>query len=164
MTVEIKQIGSPILRQIATPIINPETEQVQTLINTLIDTATQAHGVGIAAPQIGESCRLFIVASRPNPRYPDAPLMKPIAMINPRIIDYSQEKIIDMEGCLSITGQRGPVPRYQRITIEYINRAGKLIQAEYSDFIARIIQHELDHLNGILFVDYAPNKSNNVVK
>lgn len=158
MTAKIEQIGSAILRKIASPITNPETAKVQILIDTLIDTATKANGVGIAAPQIGESCRLFIVASRPNPRYPDAPLMQPTPMINPRIIAHSENKIMGMEGCLSVPGKRGQVFRYQEITVEYITRAGKLVQQEYTDFIARIIQHELDHLNGILFVDHVQDK------
>lgn len=157
MSIEIKQIGSHILRQIAQPILNINSNKTQILIDTLIDTATKANGVGIAAPQIGESSRLFIVASRPNPRYPDAPLMSPTAMINPRIIAHSDKKIAGMEGCLSVEGKRGEVLRYREILVEYYNREGELIQQEYHNFIARIIQHELDHLNGILFVDHVQN-------
>jgi peptide deformylase len=154
MTVEIKQIGNPVLRQIASPIVDLGSPTIQTLIDTLIDTAIKADGVGIAAPQIGESSRLFIVASRPNPRYPDAPLMQPLAMINPLIIAHSEEKIAGMEGCLSIQGKKANVLRYREIVVQYWNRKGKLVQQEYNNFIARIIQHELDHLNGILFVDH----------
>ena len=156
--IKIEQIGSPILRQIAAPIIDLDSPEIQSLIDVLINTAIQANGVGIAAPQIGNSRRLFIVSSRPNPRYPEAPWMQPTAMINPRIIAYSPEQVNGLEGCLSVQGKRGTVPRYRQILLEYYDRQGKLVQQEYTDFIARIIQHELDHLNGVLFVDHVQEK------
>jgi peptide deformylase len=154
MSTEILQIGNPILRKIATEVTEIDNQKIQTLIDDLILITKQAHGVGIAAPQIGESCRIIIVASHPNIRYPDAPLMSPLAMINPRIISHSEEIVMATEGCLSVKEKRGHVPRYRDIVVEYITRDGKFQQKEYSDFIARIIQHELDHLNGILFVDH----------
>lgn len=154
MNIKIEQIGSAILRRIAMPIVNPESKEIQNLAETLTNIAIKTNGVGIAAPQIGISSQLFIVASHPNPRYPSAPLMSPTAMINPCIIAHSEDKIIATEGCLSVEGKRGEVFRYREIIIEYINLQGQLIKQEYNGFIARIIQHELDHLNGILFVDH----------
>ncbi|OUL28958.1 peptide deformylase [Nostoc sp. T09] len=151
--VPIIQLGNPILRQQATLIDNIQDQDIQNLIDDLLATVAQANGVGIAAPQIAESYRLFIVASRPNPRYPNAPEMAPTAMINPKIIAHSTEVVKGWEGCLSVPGIRGFVPRYQAIEVEYTDRNGKLQQQELTDFVARIFQHEYDHLDGIVFVD-----------
>jgi peptide deformylase len=154
---KIAQVGEPILRQIAQPVKDIYQPEIQALIDTLMTTADKANGVGIAAPQIGKSCRIFIVASRPNPRYPHAPWMQPTAMINHKIISHSEEIVKDWEGCLSVCGKRGLVPRYQAITVEYLTRDGKLETREFTDFVARIIQHESDHLDGILFIDRLKN-------
>lgn len=150
---EIAQRDQPILSQIARPVTDIQEYSTQRLIDSLIFTAEQANGVGIAAPQVYQSQRLFILASRPNLRYPQAPLMESIAMINPRIVDHSTEMVKDWEGCLSVDGVRGLVPRHQLIAVEYCDRWGQLQKQEFTDFVARIFQHELDHLNGILFVD-----------
>lgn len=152
-TTTIIQLGNSILRQIAQPIDNFADEKVQNLIDILIATAQSAKGVGIAAPQIAQSQRLFIVASHPNPRYPNAPTMEPTAMINPKIISYGEEIVKGWEGCLSIPGIRGLVPRYQQIAVEYTDRQGNTQYRELTGFVARIFQHELDHLDGIPFVD-----------
>ncbi|WP_017655881.1 peptide deformylase [Fortiea contorta] len=149
----IIQLGNPQLRQKSAVVENIQDEKIQQLIDDLIDKVAEANGVGIAAPQIAASYRLFIVASRPNPRYPHAPEMKPTAMINPQIISHSAEIVKGWEGCLSVPGIRGLVPRYQAIAVEYTDRNGDLQQQELTDFVARIFQHEYDHLNGILFVD-----------
>ncbi|CCQ59830.1 Peptide deformylase [Crocosphaera watsonii WH 0401] len=128
-------------------------QKLQQLMDTLLTTARDANGVGIAAPQVSQSYRLFVVCSHPNPRYPDAPMMDPTIMINPRIISHNDEIVKGWEGCLSVPGVRGLVPRYKVITVEYLDRYGKLQQQKLKDFVARIFQHELDHLNGILFID-----------
>lgn len=150
---KIIQLGDPILREIAQPVKDIFAPEIQNLIDTLIMTTKEANGVGIASPQISQSYRLFIVASRPNPRYPEAPLMSPTAMINPEIVAYSPEMVKGWEGCLSVCRTRGLVSRHKAIAVKYFTRDGKLEQKEFSDFIARIIQHELDHLDGILFID-----------
>ena len=150
---EISQLGNPVLRQQAQSIEDINDPQIQTLIDDLIATVNQANGVGIAAPQVAQSYRLLIVASHASSRYPDAPTMEPTAMINPRIISQSSEVVKDWEGCLSIPGIRGLVPRYQSIEVEYTSRDGNLQRQELTDFIARIFQHEYDHLNGIVFLD-----------
>lgn len=152
-SLEIAQLGNPILRQQAQPVKEITDKKLQQLIDSLIETATVANGVGIAAPQVSQSYRLFIVASRPNPRYPNAPLMEPTAMINPRIVAHGDEIIKDWEGCLSIPGFRGLVPRYQTIEVEYTTRDGQIQRQILTDFVARIFQHELDHLNGLVFLD-----------
>jgi peptide deformylase len=153
----IIQLGNPVLRQKATWVDNIHNQHIQQLIDNLTVTVAQANGVGIAAPQVAASHRLFIVASRPNLRYPNAPFLEPTAMINPNIIDHSSEIVQSWEGCLSVPGLRGLVPRYQSIVVSYTDRYGKLQKQEFTDFVARIFQHEYDHLNGVMFVDHVKN-------
>ena len=150
---QIIQLGDPILRSPAQLVDNIRDRRIQKLIDDLITTVGQANGVGIAAPQVAESYRLFIVASRPNPRYPNAPVMEPTVMINPRILAHSTEVVKGWEGCLSIPGIRGFVPRFAAIEVEYTDRHGKSQKQAFTDFVARIFQHEHDHLDGIVFVD-----------
>lgn len=149
----IIQLGNPTLRQKAASVENIQDERIQELIDNLIATVSQANGVGIAATQVAESYRLLILASHPNDRYPYAPLMEPTAMINPQIIAHSDEVVKGWEGCLSVPGIRGLVPRYQSIEVEYTDRNGELKTQTLTDFVARIFQHEFDHLDGIVFVD-----------
>ncbi|WP_414549363.1 peptide deformylase [Anabaena sp. CCY 0017] len=153
----IIQLGDPLLRQKATWVENIQDERIKMLIDDLIATVAKANGVGIAAPQVGASYRLFIVASRPNLRYPHAPMMEPTAMINPRIIAHSSEMVKGWEGCLSVPGIRGLVPRFQTIEVAYTDRNGKLQKQKLTDFVARIFQHEYDHLDGVVFVDRVEN-------
>ncbi len=157
---QIIEIGSPILRQCANPIVNIIDTQIDDLIVDLIATAQAANGVGIAAPQVAAPMRLFIIASRPSPRYPNAPTMEPTAMINPQMIDRSGELESGWEGCLSVPGIRGLVDRDRSIEVAYFTKYGELVQQQLSGFIARIFQHELDHLNGILFPDRVSNPAN----
>jgi peptide deformylase len=149
----IAQLGNPILRQIAQPINQINDAKIQNLIDDLIATMTQANGVGIAAPQVSEFQQIIIVASRPTLRYPSAPVMEPTPMINPQIIDHSAEIVKGWEGCLSIPGIRGLVPRYEAIQVEYIDQYGEGQKQELTGFVARIFQHEFDHLQGMLFID-----------
>jgi len=150
---EIAELGHPILRERATQVENLEDEEIQNFIDNLIATAIEANGVGIAAPQVYEPKRIFIIYSRPNVRYPNAPELGPVAIINPEVTSFSEEKEKDWEGCLSIPGIRGLVPRHKSIKVKYLTRDGKEVENEFSDFIARIFQHELDHLNGTVFLD-----------
>ncbi|KYC36961.1 peptide deformylase [Scytonema hofmannii PCC 7110] len=153
VSLPIIQLGDRRLRQKASAIENIHDDRIQKLIDDLIATVAKASGVGIAAPQVAESLRLFIVASHPNPRYPNAPEMEPTAMINPKIIAHSTEVVKGWEGCLCVPGIRGLVPRYQAIEVEYMDKNGKLQKQELTDFVARIFQHESDHLDGIIFLD-----------
>ncbi|AKV68823.1 MULTISPECIES: peptide deformylase [Microcystis] len=141
----ITQLGNPILQQKAAAIDNLLDADCQNLIDSLITTVQAAHGVGIAAPQVARSLRLFIVASGPNPRYPDAPMMPPTAVINPRILRVSEEMVKGWEGCLSVPNLRGFVPRHQWIEVAYCDRNGREIRQLFRDFVARIFQHELTH-------------------
>lgn len=150
---QIAQLGQPVLRLQARSIDAPFDPKLRPLIDDLLVTVSDANGVGIAAPQVYESLALFIVASRPNSRYPQAPLMEPTVVINPEIVWHSEETEPGWEGCLSIPGIRGLVPRYRRIGVRYRDLGGQLCEAEYVDFIARVFQHEFDHLQGIVFLD-----------
>lgn len=154
-TYPIAQLGNAVLRKKAAEvdIENILDDEIQQLIGKMMLTVSEAGGVGIAAPQIHHSLRIFIMCSKPNARYPDAPLMQPTAIINPEILSYSKEKIKDWEGCLSVPSMRGLVPRYNQITVGYFDQQGNKKQKELTGFLARIFQHELDHLNGLTFID-----------
>ncbi|MGY6528450.1 MAG: peptide deformylase [Cyanobacterium sp.] len=151
---EILQIGSPVLREVASPVENINSPEIQELVDLMLAMVFERNGVGVAAPQLGYPCRVIVVASHPNARYPYAPLMSPVVMINPEIIFHSGDLIEGEEGCLSVKGKRGNVLRYGAIALTYYHRDGEKQKREFDGFIARIIQHEIDHLNGILFVDH----------
>ena len=154
---QIAQLGHNILRnetQIVNEISNPE---IQSLIDDMLITVKDVNGVGIAAQQVYESYKIFIIASHPNIRYPNAPFLEPFALINPEIITHSEEKVKEWEGCLSVPGIRGLVPRYKSLTVKYLDRNGKPKIAELHDFVARIFQHEYDHINGLVYLDKLEN-------
>ncbi|KAB0671864.1 peptide deformylase [Oryzomonas sagensis] len=150
---QIAQLGQPVLRQETACVGNPADPLIQTLIDDMLATMAEANGVGIAAPQVFEPLRLFIVASHPNPRYPQAPVMAPTAMLNPEILWRSDEIEQGWEGCLSVPGIRGLVPRSLRIGVRYLSRGGGVCEEELSGFIARVFQHEHDHISGMVFLD-----------
>ncbi|MBA4418009.1 MAG: peptide deformylase [Syntrophus sp. (in: bacteria)] len=150
---EIVQIGYPVLRKKASPVAAVESPKIQRFIDDLSRTLMEEKGVGIAAPQVNVSLRLFIIASHPDPRYSDAPEMEPEVIINPEIIAHSQEMVKGWEGCLSIPGIRGLVPRYRSIALRYTKRDGSQDERIFTDFSARICQHEIDHLDGIVYLD-----------
>jgi len=150
---QIAQLGHPILRKQATKVEDFSDTALQNLIDDMLATLKDAGGVGIAAPQVYESRQLFIVASFPTPRYPNAPKMRPIAMFNPKIIGQSDAKNTDWEGCLSVPGICALVPRHNTIKIEFTARDGKKCVKNFQGFIARIFQHEYDHLKGLTFLD-----------
>jgi peptide deformylase len=150
---QIAQLGQPVLRQASRPVIDHTDPAVRCLIDDMLATVIEVNGVGIAAPQVYEALRVFIIASRPNPRYPHAPRMEPTALINPEIIHRSDEMEKDWEGCLSIPGIRGLVPRHITIAVRYMTRNGDLREEELTGFIARVFQHEHDHINGLVFLD-----------
>lgn len=150
---QIAQIGRPVLRQEALPVADPGDPVIQALIDDMLATMIEADGVGIAAPQVYQPLRLFIVASRPNPRYPQAPAMEPAPMLNPELLWKSEETEKGWEGCLSVPGIRGRVARSVRIGVRYLTRGGEPREEELAGFIARVFQHEYDHISGVLFLD-----------
>jgi peptide deformylase len=152
-TYAIALLGNAVLRKKALEVENILSDDCQKLISKMMLAVSEAGGVGIAAPQIHHSVRIFIMCSKPNTRYPDAPLMAPTAIINPEILHYSDEKEKGWEGCLSVPSLRGLVPRHAQITVRYFDQQGKEQTKELTGFIARIFQHELDHLNGLTYID-----------
>lgn len=150
---QIAQLGQPILRQRAQEVSTIHDPAFQTLIDDMIATCIDVDGVGLAAPQVYESLRLMIIASRPSKRYPKAPTMEPLAVINPTITTQSEEMEKDWEGCLSIPGIRGQVPRSTSVTVSYQTRDGEAKTETFTDFLARIFLHEYDHLEGITFLE-----------
>lgn len=150
---QVAQLGHPILRKKSLLVDNVRDMKIQQLIANLIATVMDVDGVGISAPQVYQPVRLFIMASHPNARYPQAPLMEPTAIINPKIVSHSKSTEKDWEGCLSVPGIRALIPRWTDIRVSYVNQKGDMISTKYSGFLARIFQHELDHLNGIVFLD-----------
>ncbi len=150
---QIAQLGHPVLRTVAGPVELPASDATRALTDDMLATLRDAGGVGIAAPQVYEPVAIFIVASRPNPRYPDAPTMEPAVVINPEIVYRSPEDVKGWEGCLSIPGIRGEVSRHRHIRLRYQTVEGLVVEREFSDFVARIVQHEDDHLRGIVFLD-----------
>ncbi len=151
---QISQLGHPILRKKAKTVKNVSDPATQALIDNMICTCQDVDGVGIAAPQVYHSLRLFIIASKPSPRYPDAPDMEPTAIINPTIFSASDKKEKGWEGCLSIPGIRGLVPRHTSVIVTFIDRNGIKATRKFDDFIARVFQHEYDHINGLVFLDH----------
>lgn len=148
---KIAELGEDVLLKKAKPVKDVKNPEIQRLIDEMIATLKHDNGVGLAAPQVFESLRIIIVHSYPNPRYPYAPEFGPEVMINPRITKKSKSKEKGWEGCLSIPGFRGLVPRHKEIIVEYAARDGKLkIMKTKHPFVARIIQHEVDHLDGRL--------------
>ena len=150
---EIAQLGAKVLRLQAQVVTEPQSAEIRQIIETLQDTLATTQGVGIAAPQIIISKRIIIVASRPTPRYPSAPLMEPTVMINPTFQTLSDTREKDWEGCLSVPGIRALVPRFTEILTNYTNQQGDLVETRLEGFVARVFQHEFDHLEGKVYLD-----------
>lgn len=150
---EIVQLGAPILRLQAQAIADVHSAETRQLVEVMQATLANTQGVGLAAPQIGVSKRLIIVASRPTPRYPSAPLMQPTIMINPVFQVLSEAREKGWEGCLSIPGIRARVPRYQNIAVQFTDLQGQSVEMLLEGFVARIFQHEFDHLDGKVYLD-----------
>jgi peptide deformylase len=151
----VLRLGNPILRQKAEPVSLEELAQgaFQRFIRDLVDTMREYDGVGLAAPQVGESIRVAVVESEDNLRYPGSPDIPLLILINPVVRPLSQKKVSGWEGCLSVPGLRGMVPRYQEIAVDAYNANGRPLEFEARDFFAVVIQHEVDHLDGIVYVD-----------
>ncbi|MGB4498662.1 MAG: peptide deformylase [Methylococcaceae bacterium] len=150
---EVALLGEPVLREIAQPIDDVTAPDIQRLAQTLLFTLASSAGVGLAAPQIFESKRMMVVASKPTKRYPYAPTMPATVMINPEFVPLSDVIEKDWEGCLSITGIRALVPRYQSIRVTYTDLTGQRLEVDFEGFVARVFQHEFDHLNGLVYLD-----------
>lgn len=151
----VAQRGDVILTLKAASVVESEFNSawLNELAAAMQATMLERNGVGIAAPQVYVSKRVIIVASRSNPRYPDAPEMDAVVMVNPESLEQSEVTVLGEEGCLSVPNERGQVTRAETIKVQYFTLQGELVETVFQGFPARIVQHEIDHLNGILFVD-----------
>jgi peptide deformylase len=159
----IVTLPEPILRRKAKPITKFDKD-LQTLIDDMFETMRQAPGVGLAAPQIGIPAQLAVIeyaeeddeeeAGAETPPKPPKPKQL-FVLINPEIVKRSEEKVTGVEGCLSIPGLVGEVERHEKLQVKALNRYGKPVKIKAEGWLARIFQHEIDHLNGVLFTDLA---------
>jgi peptide deformylase len=152
MTVrEILKMGDPRLLRVAEPVTAFGTPELVALVADMFDTMHAANGAGLAAPQIGVNLQLVIFGFKHNPRYPDAQAVPETVLLNPVLTPLSDDMEEQFEGCLSVPGLRGSVPRYTRLRYEGVDQFGAPIVREVEDFHARVVQHEVDHLLGMLY-------------
>jgi peptide deformylase len=152
MTVrEILKMGDPRLLRVARPVEQFDTPELRELIADMFETMAHANGAGLAAPQIGVDLQLVIFGFDRNERYPDAPAVPKTVLINPTITPIGDAEVEGWEGCLSVPGLRGVVPRWERIRYAGVDPQGRPIDREAEGFHARVVQHEVDHLIGRLY-------------
>ena len=148
---EILKMGDPRLLERAKPVDRYGTPELKALVADMRETMIAAHGAGLAAPQIGVGLRVVIFGFEHNERYPDAEPVPYTELVNPLLTPLTTEMEEDWEGCLSVPGLRGQVPRFTRLRYTGFDPDGRPTQREVSGFHARVIQHECDHLDGILY-------------
>jgi peptide deformylase len=167
---KIAQMGEPVLRRVARPLTVQELESpaIQSLIDDMIDTMHDADGAGLAAPQVYESVQLCVIEISKNPRYPDALDIPLTVLVNPVVTPEvsspldalaAEDSIAMFEGCLSVTGLRGQVVRPRRVRVQALDRFGAPLDFVWEGVRASVVQHETDHLKGVLYVDRADSKS-----
>lgn len=148
----ILKMGDPRLLRVAQPITTFDTPELHRLVADMEETMAAANGAGLAAPQIGVDLQLVIFGTgAPNPRYPEAPVVPRTVLLNPVITPLGNEEEEGWEGCLSVPGLRGVVPRWRRIRYQGFDLQGRAIEREVDGFHARVVQHECDHLQGVLY-------------
>ncbi len=148
---EILKMGDPRLLRVAEPVTEFDTPSLHALIADMFDTMHAANGAGLAAPQIGVNLQLVIYGFKKNDRYPDAPAVPETVLLNPVLEPLSDDMEDGWEGCLSVPGLRGVVPRHARLRYRGVDPYGKPIDREVDGFHARVVQHECDHLIGVLY-------------
>ncbi len=149
---EILKMGDPRLLRVALPVTEFDTDELHLLVSSLFDTMRSVNGAGLAAPQIGVDLQLVIFGTdQPNPRYPDAPLVPRTVLLNPVITPLGTQEEEGWEGCLSVPGLRGIVPRFSHIRYTGFDQYGDPIDRTVEGFHARVVQHECDHLIGKLY-------------
>jgi peptide deformylase len=167
---KIAQLGNPVLRRRAEEVPPAEigSPRIQTLIDDMIETMRDADGAGIAAPQVHESLRIAVIEVNGNPRYPDFPGIPLTVLVNPVVEPLvssrggelaAQDAIALFEGCLSVNGIRGRVTRPRKVRVRAMDRQGKSLDFVWEGVPAAVVQHETDHLDGVLFVDRADTKT-----
>ena len=148
----ILKMGDPRLLRVAQPVKQFNTPELRALLTDLQDTMQAANGAGLAAPQIGVDLQVVIFGSGEfNPRYPDAPVVPRTVLINPVLTPLSDDEEEGWEGCLSVPGMRGVVPRFKRLRYQGFDEVGQPIDRTVEGFHARVVQHECDHLIGMLY-------------
>jgi peptide deformylase len=148
---EVLKMGDPRLLAVSAPIHEFGTAALDSLLSDMRDTMRELNGAGLAAPQIGVGLRVVIFGMEHNPRYPDAEPVPYTVLINPTLTPIGEEMEEAWEGCLSVPGMRGVVPRYKHLRYTGFDASGQAIDRTVSDFHARVVQHEVDHLDGILY-------------
>jgi len=147
----VLRMGDPRLLQKALPVKEFGTPELAELLADMRDTMAHLNGAGLAAPQIGVSLQVVIFGVTSNPRYPGIEPVPETVLINPKLTPLSEEEEEGWEGCLSVPGMRGWVPRFKKLRYTGFDELGKPIKMDVEDFHARVVQHEVDHLNGILY-------------
>jgi peptide deformylase len=147
----VLKMGDPVLLQVAKPVLQFNTPELEGLLADMHDTMQAENGAGLAAPQIGVSLQVVVFGVTHNPRYPQADPVPYTVLINPTLTLVDEEMEDGWEGCLSVPGLRGLVPRYKRLRYQGFDQLGQPIDRTVDDFHARVVQHEVDHLNGILY-------------
>ena len=158
---KVAQIGHPALRTPAQPIADAELAggELQRLVDDLVATMREYSGVGLAAPQVRRSVRAFVMEVAASERYPDRPPLPLTVVVNPKVTPLTDEQALGWEGCLSLAGLRGKVPRYTAIRLDGVDRRGEALALELEGFSAVVAQHETDHLDGIVYLDRMPDMS-----
>ena len=148
---EVLRMGHPVLREKAKEVANVGSAELRQLVADMKETMAAKDGAGLAAPQIGVSQRVVIFGVQKNPRYPDAEEVPFTVLVNPKLVMLTRDVESDWEGCLSVPGMRGVVPRYTKLRYTGTDEEGNPIDRVAEGFHARVVQHECDHLDGILY-------------
>jgi peptide deformylase len=148
---EVLRMGHPVLREKAKPVEDLGSAELKALVQDMKETMASKNGAGLAAPQIGIGKRVVIFGVDHNPRYPDAEPVPFTVLVNPKLVMLTREVEEDWEGCLSVPGMRGVVPRYTKLRYTGFDEEGNPIDRVAEGFHARVVQHECDHLEGILY-------------
>jgi len=159
MILKVARLGYPVLRAMAQPVAPARitTPEFQRLLDDMVDTMREYVGVGLAAPQVHLPLRVAVLEVEHHPRYPEMPQVPLTFLINPEVTILDPATIEDWEGCLSIPEMRGRAPRFKQLRVTGLGRHGEALDFIASDFHARVIQHENDHLNGEVYLDRMPN-------
>jgi len=147
----VLKMGHPLLREVASPVATFRTAELDALIADMDDTMRAHNGAGLAAPQIGVGLRVVIFELKENPRYPDVAPVPYTVLVNPVLTPLGTEEEEGWEGCLSVPGLRGLVPRYRRLRYHGFDARGVALDRTVEGFHARVVQHEVDHLDGVLY-------------
>jgi peptide deformylase len=152
---KVARLGHPVLRQVARPVPVDaiRSADVQRLIDDMIETMREYDGAGLAAPQVHALLQIAVIEVAANPRYPDAPEVPLMVLVNPVVTPLTDEVEEGWEGCLSVPDMRGRVPRLTAVRLECYDRDARRVDLVTKEFFARVIQHETDHLNGIVYLD-----------